>query len=378
VIRRRAWVVLLCPVLAAANAAVFSPKAGAPSYRATAVVVVNSCVVPANGIGPSNCPGSANEANTLATTYAGLIPADAQVLQFVGTQTGLPAATARMRVSVLKETDTALLDLQYTDTDPSRARLGASALAAAITGVRSVTQAVPTGSVTLVRPPDRAMAKGQPPRHLVPIAAVLGLVLGLGLALVLERADARIDGVDDLSREISAPATELDGTHPPVAPLRRWATMTASHPAIVAIVPIGGAREDAGLACRLLANAGGEAGFSTRAFDGPIDARVAEDPRLQEARLHDALLLYPTPPPVAQNFDASSVPRAVVLVSAGAPARLVKAHLGVLADYGIVPMWGLMVSRRLPRGVGRPVGRRSDASPHPALQASGRPRSRVS
>src|SRR5580658_1704310 len=91
---RRSWLLVLALVAGTAGG-FLAAKSSSTSYSATATLVVQS------GAGKAG-PGSANDAQALATTYAALIPKDQDILQTVAHSLGVStsAVSAHLSVSV--------------------------------------------------------------------------------------------------------------------------------------------------------------------------------------------------------------------------------------------------------------------------------------
>jgi capsular polysaccharide biosynthesis protein len=329
------------------SAALVEPAASHVTYTATAVVVVNSCQ------GSGNCPGSASEANTLATTYAGLIPKDQAVLGYVATHylplpegSTSPAPNVSGKVSVVQESSTSLLDLRFDDPDPQRAVAGAEALAAAITSTPSVTAAVPTGAVTLVRAPVGASSHGGVPQPLIPIAVLLGLVLGGVVAFILERIDPRVDTVQQLASLLPCPVTDLSTTKPSAAVVARWEALASARPAVIGIVPFGAAGErDRETEATSVATAMARSG---RAQGIEVDVVTEAAGRAQRT----GLILLPIRGP--EDDEACDIPQIVAVVRVGAPMWLVRSEIALLDDFGMEAIWGLLVGASVLRsGSGR-------------------------
>lgn len=154
------------------------------SYVAQATLVVQSG---ATGSGP----GSANEAGTLATTYAAMIPTDQAVLSSAGTQLGVTPATVSHSLSISVKTGTSVLLLKYSAGTPAKAVRGASAVAEIVGGSASASRAIPVGSIVVIHRAATASRSHSLRRHGVPVGAVLGLMLGIMLVFAAERADPR-------------------------------------------------------------------------------------------------------------------------------------------------------------------------------------------
>ena len=360
-LRRRWWLLLLCPLVAVVNTAALKPT-NTTTYRATAVVVVNACQ-------PSNCPGSANEANALATTYAGLIPQDQSVLAYVSQHDHPGSAVAaqtdvRSHVSVTQVSGTSLLQLTYSDPNAQVAEAGANALAQSITRTPSTSQAVPTGAVTLVHTASDATASNSVPGHLLPISAILGLILGFVLVFAFERIDARIDTPDQLAMVLGTRVTALDG-EPAIGALRAWENVGTRRPAVIALTPLGSENKvDAttdDIARQLVAEAASE-GMAVRVL------------RFEELA---TLTRLPGPSLILVGLDATEaidparVDALVAAVGYGEPVRAVRKQAAQFRAYGKAPIWGLITTPDQLEPRGRPESRLRPADDGGATDSNG-------
>lgn len=200
IIRRRGWVVVATAVVVSAAAYVYAHHKP-PAYVSSAYVVVNS--------GASDTgPGSANEASSLATTYAGLIPKDSSVIAYVSGLLGQKPSSVRSAISVYTSNATAILQVRYTAPNRALAVSGAKAVAEAVVGLDPVTQAIPPGSVLLVSLPSSASLASTARSTALPIGAPLGVLLGVVLMVAWERFDPRLDRAKDLARLLGVAVTD--------------------------------------------------------------------------------------------------------------------------------------------------------------------------
>lgn len=209
-VRRRFLLVLLTAVAVAVLAyllAVLRPV----TFTASSVLIVPS------GAGGSG-PGQANEALRLATTYAELIPRDGDVLLEVASTLQVPIATARDNLTVTPLGGTALLQVSYGASDSDQAVLASNTAAEAVVRGEATSDTVPRGSVQLVSlaTDQRVVATGGVTRYTLPIGYLIGLALGAILAVAAERADRRVDNVDQLGAVLDVPVLDLE-----TAPLAR-------------------------------------------------------------------------------------------------------------------------------------------------------------
>lgn len=182
---RRSWLVALA-LLAGSAGGWFAGKHAATSYGAQATVVVRS------GSSASG-PGGANDATTLATTYAALIPKDQSILAVAGRTIGVSPAVVGHDLSVTVENGTSVMVIDYSASDPASAIKGARAVAGAVASATPVSLAIGPDSVAVVSEPTSAHLQGTLHKYGVVIGGLLGLMVGLVLVLAAERADPRID-----------------------------------------------------------------------------------------------------------------------------------------------------------------------------------------
>jgi capsular polysaccharide biosynthesis protein len=170
-------------------------------YRATSVLVVP---IAAGSLGVS-----ANDSNTLAATYADLLPEDHRVIRYTARKIGASEHEVRQDLTVVNDFGTSLLRVRFKGSDSSTALRGAHAIATAVTGRSPVTTQIVPRSISLVRPAQAPSGAGS--THLaLPAGIALGLLLGIVMFLVAERGDARVDTVEELNEAVGLPTFPLD------------------------------------------------------------------------------------------------------------------------------------------------------------------------
>jgi len=174
------------------------------TYSATATLVVQS------GASVSG-PGSANDAETLAITYAALLPKDQAILARVAQDLGIPIAEVSRNLGVEAESGTALLQVRYTAATAAGAVTGANAVTRAVSSLEPTGRAIAGGSVAVVSTASSARPSNRLLQDAGLVGALLGLVVGVGTALVAERVDRRVDDVDTLEEATGGQATPRPG-----------------------------------------------------------------------------------------------------------------------------------------------------------------------
>ncbi|HEX6678534.1 MAG TPA: hypothetical protein VF486_26390 [Actinomycetes bacterium] len=357
-LRRRGWVPLATTVLAALSAFAVSDNRPA-THTAEATLIVQSGAT-------RNDPGNANEAATLAVTYARLIPHDTRIIGYLAGVLRQPPERVQQRITALTDPDTSLLRVRFSDAEPHTAVLGARELAYAVAGVRRVTPAIAPGSVVLVAYPTVAAPSSPGPRGAVPVGALLGLIVGIVLAVAWDRADARVDDRAVLRDLTSCPVSLVDGRvrGVAVALLHHWrATADSEEQALrIALLPAmprleaqlwGLAQHFAATSVWLGRPLGVEVGISQEPWvGGPavtlVIGGVPGDEDAGEA--------------VALACDLT-----VLVVPAGARQRELRAALRALEHHGVLPAWALLVPHGAlpPRGEGRSAEQAGDPAPLP-------------
>ena len=311
-LRRRGWIVPL--VVACAAAAAYAVAVTRPSLStAEGVLIVGSGA-------DRKSPGSANDAISLARTYASAIPEDQRVLRLVARAAGRPVDDVEDDVTAVNDDGTSVLRLRYRDTSEQRAIDGAGALVGAVleSPRRSAIGRGPVREVSV--PVDATRETGQVERA-VPIGAVLGLALALVLLVGWERSDRRIDGEEQLRSEFAGGVSVVSRVSPSTlgALLGHWRDLAGDPSARIALVPA-----------------------SPRARRGAARiAEVLDDPRVEAAG--------PLGGRFAGEEAALRSDLAVLVVVPGTPARAVQRAAAALRELGRGPGWAVLTRRRGPK-----------------------------
>jgi capsular polysaccharide biosynthesis protein len=198
---RRSWLLVLALVAGTAGG-FLAAKSSSTSYSATATLVVQS------GAGKAG-PGSANDAQALATTYAALIPKDQAILQLAATALHTSTGAVSSHLSVSVEMGTSLLLVKYSSPVAQQAVAGSTLLARTVASAAPPTLAIASGSLVIVQLPNGAVAGGALHKYGAPIGGIFGLLLGIVLVLAAERADPRIDDTYTLGEAAGCPAASV-------------------------------------------------------------------------------------------------------------------------------------------------------------------------
>ncbi len=228
-LRRRGWVLLVAIVVATGCAYLVASTSG-ETYTGESTAVVAAS--PKSLLTP-------DQADTLASTYAVLIPRDTAVLHSVATNLGISASEVKDRISVFNTTGTAIIAIDYRGTSAANSVAGAAAALSAITRNPPVSHNIIPGSVGAVAAPTTASAS-RSVGTLVTLGAILGIALGLLLIIVWERVDPRIERPEDLGQEIGSPtspvsAISASGVN---ALMSRWSALADHGPSRIALVPV--------------------------------------------------------------------------------------------------------------------------------------------
>lgn len=320
-------------------------------YRAAVVLMVPLQSGPTEGINP-------DDAQHLATTYAGIIATDTRLLTSVARATGESAATVSQDLSVVNEQNTSILNISFRATNPRQAAVGATKVAKLISGpdpaavgiipasIQPVSLPATTGSVS------GAKSSAKP----VVIGAALGLLLGLVLLVGWERSDPRIADARGLSSQLGCPATPAERLSPDAsrALLDRWRSLTDAVPARVAILPADAhtAPDAAALIDSLVAAGGGETGYvdarSGRLPDSWNGAGKRNGNRFGVVLVNPGAATAEGPgQAVALGCDLT-----VVVVRQGTRVTEVRRLAQDLGNFGIVPTWALLAGRAGPNAGG--------------------------
>jgi capsular polysaccharide biosynthesis protein len=347
-LRRRWWLLALTTIAVTATAYAVS------SIQVVSHTAQSLAVVPA-GSSNESAPGSANDAEQLAATYAALIPEDERILQSVAGELRLPLDEVEDQVTVINTSDTALLELRFEDADTQRAVDGARALARAVDDGTSPN--IPRRTMSVVHMAREPLADVPGGSRTGLLAGLLvGLFLGAVAMVFLERADARGDDEREFEDALGLPATALGrrSVGPQVAVIDRWDQIAGREPARVAFVPATrAAARPARLAADALAKAARERGRNVAVeADVPMrePALVAGDDGVLVESASDAMVIAlaasPGADPSGESVGLSS-DVVVLVVRRGDSLAAAGARLASLRGLGIDVERILVAPRRM-------------------------------
>ncbi|MGH2859561.1 MAG: hypothetical protein ACRDMJ_18970 [Solirubrobacteraceae bacterium] len=325
-------------------------------WHADVSLLVPPQTLPVEGINP-------DDAQHLATTYAGLIPADQGLLSTIGRATGQSSSTVSQNLSVVNTQSTSLLQISYQAQSQRLAAIGAAMAARSIAGAKPHAAGIVPGSIQLVSvpaTPAAATSASSSSAKPVAIGAAVGLLLGIVLLIGWERSDPRIVDARGLSTHLGCPATPVERLSPEAARalLERWRSAADSVPARVAVLSADGrAAADAEGLIGTLLDAGGEQVMRIDAREGLDLDRfgAAEWPGVDD---RVAVLLVDPGPADGEGPGeavALSCDLTVVVIRSGVRAAAVRRLADELGSFGIVPAWALLSRAGAPARTARPT-----------------------
>jgi hypothetical protein len=298
-----------------------------------------------------NDPGTATEAIRLAGTYAQVIPSDTRIQQAVAKALKISQDDVAIAVTAVNPSSTALIRVTYQAGDPELAVRGANAVARSVSGVPPASPSIASGLTVITSIPTSASSSTRGTASAVPVGGLLGLGLSIVILIAWERSDARVEDEQTLAHEVNCPASRLERLTAPSARVlvERWAELTGHGRSRIALIGTvaGHAAEVASVASVLALRAGG----------GRLSVDVLAGSRLELGPASaDVTLVSGGAPGPAESGEtaARSCDVTVVVCLAETKVSDLRASLNVLEDFGIQPVWGLLVDRRR-RSVGEAV-----------------------
>ncbi len=344
ILRRRGWVLLVAIAVTTMCAYLVASSRGETfTAESTAVVAAtpNSLLTP-------------DQADTLAGTYAALIPKDAAIDRAVANAVGTSVPDVENRLSAFNTTLTALLAIDYRGTSAANSIAGATAALKAITGRHPVSTNIIPRSIGAVRAPTQASAS-RSVSFLVAIGVILGIAIGSLLMGVWERVDPRIDRPEDLSQETGSPTSPVSaisqsGANALVA---RWRTLADHGPSKIALVPVTRdvQAELPKVALRLgqMQVSGSQfQGNGASSWDGTPEAIVkSEDLTQPLENAIPAMVICEVPSADLTALRSIMDCDLVVLVAKrGTPRAVLRNSLESLTEFGLSPKWAIFLGRR--------------------------------
>jgi capsular exopolysaccharide synthesis family protein len=211
VLRKRLWLIIPITLLFAATATTMS-LATTPVYEASAKLLVVAKTDRAGGI--ASAYQGALLSQQLVKSFAQIMESRATAEAALrSTALGLTPRQLEGRIRAVPVPETLLIELAVEDADPVRARRLTNTVARAFIRTLPRLQGGSTLGVTLVEPALTPTVPVRPRTRLnIGLGTVIGLVLGVGLALLLDLLDRSIRTPEDLEAAIRAPVV---GTIPP-------------------------------------------------------------------------------------------------------------------------------------------------------------------
>lgn len=200
---RRRWLLVIATALVAVGAAAGISLAQTPQYAATAQLFVST---PTGGGDSADAYQGGLYSQQQVTSYATLITGEevaGQVAQLLADGSSARDVSEQMSATVVPETT--LLDVTATDADPARAQALANGTAEVFTAyVNEIERAPIEATVTDAADLPDSPVSPQVLRN-VGLAAVLGLLLGIGLAVLRETLDTTVKDADTVTELTDAP-----------------------------------------------------------------------------------------------------------------------------------------------------------------------------
>ncbi|MHB8926878.1 MAG: YveK family protein [Bacillota bacterium] len=229
IIRRRLWAIILVTVVAVATSGVISYFFIEPVYSASTTLMILKKDSP--GIDYTTLLMN----RQLVKTY-GEIAKSRTVAEHVLVDLSLDMTTAELQGAIHVNTvrDTELIQIRAESTIPAQAELIANAVAKDF--IRQVVQIMKVENVQVVDPAIEPTAPVKPrPKLNMAVAGVLGIMVGVGLAFVLEYLDNTVKSPEDVRRYLDLPVL---GTIPVIdlrqeAKMARRAADRAVEPAVI-------------------------------------------------------------------------------------------------------------------------------------------------
>jgi capsular polysaccharide biosynthesis protein len=197
---RRLWLIVLVAVVLVGSAVGFS-LTQAPTYEASIKVLVGQKDADET---PGSLSGDVQGLQDLAPTMAAAVTTR-PVAQAVVEQLGMPEESAGAllgNLSAQQQPDTTFIDVSYRDSDPKRAQLVVNTVGQVFS--RQVSGISPNAGGVTATVWEQATIPQSPvspnPARNGIVALALGILLGAGLALLLEHLDDSWDSPEEAER----------------------------------------------------------------------------------------------------------------------------------------------------------------------------------
>ncbi|WP_417554606.1 polysaccharide biosynthesis tyrosine autokinase [Microbacterium sp.] len=205
---RRHWLVIVTLTVVAAGIAFGYARTLPPEYSSTAAVMV----VPQHGDNTSELVQGSNYVQSLVQTYTALASAP-MVLTPVVKELGLDETPTQLatRVTAVNTLNTVIIEISVTDGDARQAQVIASSITASLVDAvgkvsPSDAQDQPAVRLDTIAPARMPQAPIGPNTRLIAmIGAAIGLVLGIGYALLRRVLGTRLNERDDIAAVTDAP-----------------------------------------------------------------------------------------------------------------------------------------------------------------------------
>jgi capsular exopolysaccharide synthesis family protein len=192
-IRRRIWIVAICFGLAVLGTLALTLQAE-KRYEGTAALLVRT--------------STAVEPQRAVDTNLQLLSLPVIAERTAKRVPGTSKDEIEAEVESEQQSESDIIEVRATDSSPERAALIANAFAREFLEFRRVTTRgqIETGKIQLVESasPSSSPVSPKPVRNLI-FGGLIGLVLGLGVALLLEQLDRRVKREDDLAEATGLP-----------------------------------------------------------------------------------------------------------------------------------------------------------------------------
>lgn len=204
------WILIVTSVLVGIGLGAAASLTTAPTYQASTQLYVS---VRTESGATSDLTQGSTFARQIVTSYVSIVPT-AIVLEPAIEELGLDITSGQLasRVSASSPLNTVLLDITVSDRDPQLAADIANAVGRSIADVAQTTldsSSDDSGSPVVLTTVQPAVTPGSPVSPRVPmnlmIGAILGLAVGLGIAVLRTVLDTRIHSLHDIEQITEKP-----------------------------------------------------------------------------------------------------------------------------------------------------------------------------